>query len=534
MKKIIRLLTFVFVLFFTTTNAFAKDNLDLDMYYGSKDNKAVVEVHVKNNTENLLNDLKVKLNADGFKISEASENKNNELKPKSEEVRRFILTSTDGKAVKIDGNKRAKKAPNTGVTFPKIVVIILVIAIIVLFLTRKKKNKKMMLLALVLLTGLFSEKVYAREEKITKTEDFELEINDKKVEVTVTAEAINKIADVSVKKPEDKNNDDQSSISLQKVDSKKEKEDKLSSDDIKLVPVKDKEDQEEKDDKKDDNKQDNDTKSSEDNFDSNLKSSNDNKKDSLEKEVESKDSNSKKEEDVITEQEASVYKYERERLVYVYGIDKDLVRRIDDDKLETIFNKAKLKSDETGFWDVELIAADLIAEENDLQKPSETLFTIFNYNDWKVAKEGEITDKYDFFKNEFLPSDNEDAKDIDDLTIENAFKKAYEQSKTSDLGILNLVAYELIQEGYAPLNEKEDFPVDEIKNKPEEHFNLDPEKNGSINKNLTGSEDSTLTDINNIKNKYVIYAINRSQYKSFGGDVGAEKIELQKILEKVN
>lgn len=141
----------------------------------------------------------------------------------------------------------------------------------------------------------------------------------------------------------------------------------------------------------------------------------------------------KGEEKPVTEKEADTIDYDKWRdMIVEFGeFDQDFADELSDEEIDTVVEKAKELSEETGYWDQKDFVFQELASENPYQSSKFPLDSIAAKYNQEAAVEGELTDRFNYERTLMgtwgYPIDKVWA--TDDYYIQEALKIAYMENE---------------------------------------------------------------------------------------------------------
>ena len=141
----------------------------------------------------------------------------------------------------------------------------------------------------------------------------------------------------------------------------------------------------------------------------------------------------KGEEKTVTEKEADTIDYDKWRdMIVEFGeFDQDFADELSDEEIDTVVEKAKELSEETGYWDQKDFVFQELANENPYQPSKFPLDSIAAKYNQEAAVEGELTDRFNYERTLMgtwgYPIDK--VWGTDDYYIQEALKIAYMENE---------------------------------------------------------------------------------------------------------
>lgn len=141
----------------------------------------------------------------------------------------------------------------------------------------------------------------------------------------------------------------------------------------------------------------------------------------------------KGDEKTVTEKEADTIDYDKWRdMIVEFGeFDQDFADEISDEEIDTVVEKAKELSEETGYWDQKDFVFQELAIENPYQSSKFPLDSIAAKYNQEAAVEGELTDRFNYERTLMgtwgYPADK--VWGTDDYYIQEALKIAYMENE---------------------------------------------------------------------------------------------------------
>lgn len=141
----------------------------------------------------------------------------------------------------------------------------------------------------------------------------------------------------------------------------------------------------------------------------------------------------KGEEKTVTEKEVDTIDYDKWRdMIVEFGeFDQDFADELSDEEIDTVVEKAKELSEETGYWDQKDFVFQELAIENPYQSSKFPLDSIAAKYNQEAAEEGELTDRFNYERTLMgtwgYPVDKVWA--TDDYYIQEALKIAYMENE---------------------------------------------------------------------------------------------------------
>jgi len=142
---------------------------------------------------------------------------------------------------------------------------------------------------------------------------------------------------------------------------------------------------------------------------------------------------SKEEEKNLAKKESNTIDYDKWRdMIVEFGeFDQDFADNLSDEEIDTVVEKAKELSEETGYWDQKDFVFQELANENPYQSSKFPLDSIAGKYNQEAAVEGELTDRFNYERTLMgtwgYPADKVWA--TDDYYIQEALKIAYMENE---------------------------------------------------------------------------------------------------------
>ena len=248
-----------------------------------------------------------------------------------------------------------------------------------------------------------------------------------------------------------------------------------------------------------------------------------------------------------TDEKSSDSKFEitgknlKKLLTDIGEFDPAFVRKLDDDDLIKLYEKAEEESKDTGYWDVKDFFFQELANENPEKSLKFPLDSVESKYNWQASQDDTIGNKFEYERNTMVEN-GEDYNEVwsyTDKEMEDAFHKAYEKDPLAYYEDYVKMAYEILSgedQGNSKNDKKSTSKEDGAAN-PEDYENL--LKFGSSDKDYQALKEALVNHyefdkkiVDKIPNKDIDLAYTRAQKRleeTGFGDIGLVFDELGKL-----
>ena len=248
-----------------------------------------------------------------------------------------------------------------------------------------------------------------------------------------------------------------------------------------------------------------------------------------------------------TDEKSSDSKFEitgknlKKLLTDIGEFDPSFVRKLDDDDLIKLYEKAEEESKDTGYWDVKDFFFQELANENPEKSLKFPLDSVESKYNWQASQDDTIGNKFEYERNTMVEN-GEDYNEVwsyTDKEMEDAFHKAYEKDPLAYYEDYVKMAYEILSgedQGNSKNDKKSTSKEDGAAN-PEDYENL--LKFGSSDKDYQALKEALVNHyefdkkiVDKIPNKDIDLAYTRAQKRleeTGFGDIGLVFDELGKL-----
>ncbi|MFO3667493.1 hypothetical protein [Anaerococcus kampingiae] len=248
-----------------------------------------------------------------------------------------------------------------------------------------------------------------------------------------------------------------------------------------------------------------------------------------------------------TDEKSSDSKFEitgknlKKLLTDIGEFDPAFVRKLDDDELIKLYEKAEEESKDTGYWDVKDFFFQELANENPEKSLKFPLDSVESKYNWQASQDDTIGNKFEYERNTMVEN-GEDYNEVwsyTDKEMEDAFHEAYEKDPLAYYEDYVKMAYEILSgedQGNSKNDKKSTSKEDGAAN-PEDYENL--LKFGSSDKDYQALKEALVNHyefdkkiVDKIPNKDIDLAYTRAQKRleeTGFGDIGLVFDELGKL-----
>ncbi|MCW6678472.1 hypothetical protein NH286_04805 [Anaerococcus sp. NML200574] len=248
-----------------------------------------------------------------------------------------------------------------------------------------------------------------------------------------------------------------------------------------------------------------------------------------------------------TDEKSSDSKFEitgknlKKLLTDIGEFDPAFVRKLDDDELIKLYEKAEEESKDTGYWDVKDFFFQELANENPEKSLKFPLDSVESKYNWQASQDDTIGNKFEYERNTMVEN-GEDYNEVwsyTDKEMEDAFHEAYEKDPLAYYEDYVKMAYEILSgedQGNSKNDKKSTSKEDGAAN-PEDYENL--LKFGSSDKDYQALKEALVNHyefdkkiVDKIPNKDIDLAFTRAQKRleeTGFGDIGLVFDELGKL-----
>ncbi|MCW6701966.1 hypothetical protein NH288_07685 [Anaerococcus sp. NML200537] len=248
-----------------------------------------------------------------------------------------------------------------------------------------------------------------------------------------------------------------------------------------------------------------------------------------------------------TDEKSSDSKFEitgknlKKLLTDIGEFDPAFVRKLDDDELIKLYEKAEEESKDTGYWDVKDFFFQELANENPEKSLKFPLDSVESKYNWQASQDDTIGNKFEYERNTMVEN-GEDYNEVwsyTDKEMEDAFHEAYEKDPLAYYEDYVKMAYEILSgedQGNSKNDKKSTSKEDGAAN-PEDYENL--LKFGSSDKDYQALKEALVNHyefdkkiVDEIPNKDIDLAFTRAQKRleeTGFGDIGLVFDELGKL-----
>ena len=248
-----------------------------------------------------------------------------------------------------------------------------------------------------------------------------------------------------------------------------------------------------------------------------------------------------------TDEKSSDSKFEitgknlKKLLTDIGEFDPAFVRKLDDDDLIKLYEKAEEESKDTGYWDVKDFFFQELANENPEKSLKFPLDSVESKYNWQASQDDTIGNKFEYERNTMVEN-GEDYNEVwsyTDKEMEDAFHEAYEKDPLAYYEDYVKMAYEILSgedQGNSKNDKKSTSKEDGAAN-PEDYENL--LKFGSSDKDYQALKEALVNHyefdkkiVDEIPNKDIDLAYTRAQKRleeTGFGDIGLVFDELGKL-----
>ena len=248
-----------------------------------------------------------------------------------------------------------------------------------------------------------------------------------------------------------------------------------------------------------------------------------------------------------TDEKSSDSKFEitgknlKKLLTDIGEFDPAFVRKLDDDELIKLYEKAEEESKDTGYWDVKDFFFQELANENPEKSLKLPLDSVESKYNWQASQDDTIGNKFEYERNTMVEN-GEDYNEVwsyTDKEMEDAFHEAYEKDPLAYYEDYVKMAYEILSredQGNSKNDKKSTSKEDGAAN-PEDYENL--LKFGSSDKDYQALKEALVNHyefdkkiVDEIPNKDIDLAFTRAQKRleeTGFGDIGLVFDELGKL-----
>lgn len=248
-----------------------------------------------------------------------------------------------------------------------------------------------------------------------------------------------------------------------------------------------------------------------------------------------------------TDEKSSDSKFEitgknlKKLLTDIGEFDPAFVRKLDDDDLIKLYEKAEEESKDTGYWDVKDFFFQELANENPEKSLKFPLDSVESKYNWQASQDDTIGNKFEYERNTMVEN-GEDYNEVwsyTDKEMEDAFHKAYEKDPLAYYEDYVKIAYEILsgEDKGNSKNDKKSTSKEEGAANPEDYENL--LKFGSSDKDYQALKEALVNHyefdkkiVDKIPNKDIDLAYTRAQKRleeTGFGDIGLVFDELGKL-----
>ena len=227
-----------------------------------------------------------------------------------------------------------------------------------------------------------------------------------------------------------------------------------------------------------------------------------------------------------TDEKSSDSKFEitgknlKKLLTDIGEFDPAFVRKLDDDELIKLYEKAEEESKDTGYWDVKDFFFQELANENPEKSLKFPLDSVESKYNWQASQDDTIGNKFEYERNTMVEN-GEDYNEVwsyTDKEMEDAFHEAYEKDPLAYYEDYVKMAYEILSgedQGNSKNDKKSTSKEDGAAN-PEDYENL--LKFGSSDKDYQALKEALVNHyefdkkiVDEIPNKDIDLAFTRAQ-----------------------
>ena len=248
-----------------------------------------------------------------------------------------------------------------------------------------------------------------------------------------------------------------------------------------------------------------------------------------------------------TDEKSSDSKFEitgknlKKLLTDIGEFDPAFVRKLDDDELIKLYEKAEEESKDTGYWDVKDFFFQELANENPEKSLKFPLDSVESKYNWQASQDDTTGNKFEYERNTMVEN-GEDYNEVwsyTDKEMEDAFHEAYEKDPLAYYEDYVKMAYEILSgedQGNSKNDKKSTSKEDGAAN-PEDYENL--LKFGSSDKDYQALKEALVNHyefdkkiVDKIPNKDIDLAFTRAQKRleeTGFGDIGLVFDELGKL-----
>ncbi len=248
-----------------------------------------------------------------------------------------------------------------------------------------------------------------------------------------------------------------------------------------------------------------------------------------------------------TDEKSSDSKFEitgknlKKLLTDIGEFDPSFVRKLDDDDLIKLYEKAEEESKDTGYWDVKDFFFQELANENPEKSLKFPLDSVESKYNWQASQDDTIGNKFEYERNTMVEN-GEDYNEVwsyTDKEMEDAFHKAYEKDPLAYYKDYVKMAYEILsgEDKGNSKNDKKSTSKEDGAANPEDYENL--LKFGSSDKDYQALKEALVNHyefdkkiVDKIPNKDIDLAYTRAQKRleeTGFGDIGLVFDELGKL-----
>lgn len=221
--------------------------------------------------------------------------------------------------------------------------------------------------------------------------------------------------------------------------------------------------------------------------------------------------------------------------------DPAFVRKLDDDELVELYEKAEKESKDTGYWDVKDFFFQELANENPEKSLKFPLDSVESKYNWQASQDDTIGNKFEYERNTMVENGEDYNKvwSYTDKDMEDAFHKAYEKDPLAYYEDYVKMAYEILsgENLENSKNDQESTTKEDGAANPEDYENL--LKFGSSDKDYQALKEALVNHyefdkkiVDKIPNKDIDLAYTRAQKRleeTGFGDIGLVFDELGKL-----
>lgn len=248
-----------------------------------------------------------------------------------------------------------------------------------------------------------------------------------------------------------------------------------------------------------------------------------------------------------TDEKSSDSKFEitgknlKKLLTDIGEFDPAFVRKLDDDDLIKLYEKAEEESKDTGYWDVKDFFFQELANENPEKSLKFPLDSVESKYNWQASQDDTIGNKFEYERNTMVEN-GEDYNEVwsyTDKEMEDAFHEAYEKDPLAYYEDYVKMAYEILsgEDHGNSKNDKKSTSKEDGAANPEDYENL--LKFGSSDKDYQALKEALVNHyefdkkiVDKIPNKDIDLAYTRAQKRleeTGFGDIGLVFDELGKL-----